>query len=139
MPQRLDLYALLVGIDTYPDTYTRPCTGATVDLQNVSEYLTGENMNVPRDHILSLHNDNATRTAIISAFREHLIDNPKIKKGDAILFYYSGHGGYLKAPTGWIIVKGAGDDPDDMIEVILPHDEGVEDPLTGIPTYAIPD
>ena len=109
MPNPPNRWALLVGIDTYPDMSTRSRTGATAGLQSVFRYLTGEDMKVPQDHIAGLHNGAATRTAIISASREHLIDNSMIKKGDANLFYYSGHGSYIKASTGWTIVKGAGD------------------------------
>lgn len=96
-------------------------------------------MHVPEDHIIRLHDAAATRKAIVSQFQSHLIRNPEIKQGDAILFYYSGHGSYVTPPSGWTIVKGAGDQSDDKVEVILPHDEGVTDPETGLPAYAIPD
>ncbi|KAI0825525.1 hypothetical protein BC629DRAFT_5088 [Irpex lacteus] len=133
------LWALLVGIRNYPLQDWPPAAGAHSDLRNVFKYLTHD-MNTPQEHILRLQDDAATREGIISTFKSHLIDNPKISRGDALLFYYSGHGSYVKAPTGWTIVKGVGDDrSDDMIEVILPYDENAPNSHDGSPTCAIPD
>ncbi|KAI0083700.1 hypothetical protein BDY19DRAFT_975941 [Irpex rosettiformis] len=132
MPQ---LWALIVAIDEYKDSERNPASGALTDSKNVFEYLTGaKHMGVPEDHIRRLHNSEATRAGIITSFREHLIENCRISKGDAILFYYAGHGSYVKAPDGWTVGNS-----DDKVEVILPYDEGFTYPDDHSPTYAIPD
>ncbi|KAI0083559.1 hypothetical protein BDY19DRAFT_651560 [Irpex rosettiformis] len=135
MPQ---LWALLVAIENYLSPTWPPVADALADSQNVFRYLTSD-MGIPEDHILCLNNANATRAGIISAFREHLVDNPRISKGDAILFYYSGHGSYIKSPEGWTTVKLPGGDSNDMVEGILPYDEGFKYPHANTPTYPIPD
>ena len=128
------LWALLVAIEDYQQPDWLPVAGALTDSQNVFQYL-ADDMGVPEDHILQLHNSTATRSGIISAIHDHLIDNPTISKGDAILFYYAGYGSYMKAPTS----KDAENDSNEMVEVILPYDEGATDTKTGSPICAIPD
>ena len=85
MSQPPPLWALLVAVDDYPDADAHPPVGAIVDSQIVFSHLTVD-MGVPEDHIIGLYNNEATRARIISTFQTHLIDNPEIKKGDAILF-----------------------------------------------------
>jgi hypothetical protein len=62
------------------------------------------------------------------------MQNSRIKKGDAMLFFYAGHGSRVEAPSGWL----AGDG---MIETICPCDERTRDPnddfIHGIPDRTI--
>ncbi|KAI0089745.1 hypothetical protein BDY19DRAFT_888756, partial [Irpex rosettiformis] len=136
------LWALVVSIKDYgyPRQGWAAVDGAHIDAANVKKYLQ-ESMKVPPDHIRHLIDGQASRVKIISTFTDHLIHNPHIKKGDALLFYYSGHGSYVKTPIGWTVVEGkTGDEAlDDMVEVILPWDEGGLDKVTGSPIHAIPD
>ena len=71
------LWALLVAIEDYQQPDWLPVAGALTDSQNVFQYL-ADDMGVPEDHILQLHNSTATRSGIISAIHDHLIDNPTI-------------------------------------------------------------
>ncbi|RXW20807.1 hypothetical protein EST38_g5035 [Candolleomyces aberdarensis] len=57
----------------------------------MSEYLE-TSLKVPKDHIVNLRDQDATRSNIISAF-EGLRDNDRIEEQDPILIYYAGHGG----------------------------------------------
>jgi hypothetical protein len=75
------------------------------DAQSIWHYFV-DSLGVPTDHILMLVDNDATRAAIIQAFQYHFIDNSRIVKGDAILFYFAGHGSRYMAPTGWTTVDG---------------------------------
>lgn len=81
------LYALLVGIDDYP-----PTVGALAGCVNDVEHL-HEHLRTSGDpHALAvetLTNAQATRAAVVDAFRRHL---GQAREGDVVLFHYSGHG-----------------------------------------------
>ncbi|MGB6301840.1 MAG: caspase family protein [Rivularia sp. (in: cyanobacteria)] len=84
-----NLYALLVGIDEYPNP--RDCLqGCVNDITAVKEYL---EQRLASDRyelqIKTLFNQDATRDNIIDGFREHL---SQANSNDVVLFYYSGHG-----------------------------------------------
>lgn len=134
------LWALIVTIENYatPDLHIA-AEGATKDGDNVHSYLT-ESLEVPRSRIVRLKDKEATRSSIISSFQNHLIQNQQIQHGDALLFHYSGHGGRVKAPEGWVVgQKGDSGDDDGTVEAIIPYDEGLSDearkdrPITCIP------
>jgi hypothetical protein len=78
-----------------------------------------------------LTNKDATRDAILTAFRQHLTTNDWIDEGDAIIFYYAGHGSRVKAPDGWPATDG-------MIETLCPYDNGMTDEK-GEAIHGIPD
>lgn len=85
------LFALLVGIDTYPATINN-LHGCVSDVNLWQEYLT--NRFDPR--IETLINSDATRKNIIDLFRNHLC---KAGESDVVLFHFSGHGSReLSAP-----------------------------------------
>jgi len=84
------LYALLVGIDRYPDPklWLRGCVN---DVESMKEFLIGRGVvagNAP-PNVLTLTNDQATREAVIDGFRTHL---SRAGAGDIALFHFSGHG-----------------------------------------------
>jgi hypothetical protein len=94
------IFALLIGINYLgiknikniknSESY-HPLSGGVADAHSVREYL--ENcLGVPSNQITSLIDKKATRLAIINAFSDLRTDD-RIRKGDAILIYYSGHGG----------------------------------------------
>jgi hypothetical protein len=89
-------YALLVAIDEYP----RPIPslrGCANDIDAFASYL-AERVDVRSGHTLNmktLKNGEATRAAVVDAFRNHL---GQARKGDVALFYYSGHGSQEQAP-----------------------------------------
>ncbi|QRV99637.1 ICE-like protease (caspase) p20 domain protein [Ceratobasidium sp. AG-Ba] len=90
------IFALIIGIDTY--AVGRPLKGAVWDGKSVTKYL--RNKLVPPEHITEIYNEQATRNAIIKGFNNLAMDK-RIKKGDAILIFYAGHGCELEAPPGW--------------------------------------
>ncbi|KAJ6505179.1 hypothetical protein C8R45DRAFT_1181219 [Mycena sanguinolenta] len=89
-----------------------------------------ERFSKPQLHIRSIYNEDATRRAILSEFRSHLIDNTDVNTGDTFIFYFAGHGSRVKAPVGWSTRDGE-------IETICPHDELTL--VEGIMVPGIPD
>lgn len=132
------IWALLVSIKEYWNSDHGPVPGAPHDAENVSRYLRSK-QNVPPNHIVHLADEHATREGIITTFQRHLIHNSEIKTGDALLFYYSGHGTRLQAPAGWIVDEKPGDKEADMVEAIIPYDEGRTYTGSPHPTSVIPD
>ncbi|KAG8732511.1 hypothetical protein FRC10_000886, partial [Ceratobasidium sp. 414] len=93
-----NFFALIVGVNDYPEI--KPLKGAVPDARAMAEYLR-EYLDIPSDHITEMYNENATRAAIIQAFR-NLRDDERIGKDDAILIFYTGHGSEVEAPAGWV-------------------------------------
>ncbi|KAJ2926774.1 hypothetical protein H1R20_g10309, partial [Candolleomyces eurysporus] len=87
------VWALIIGINDYASK--RPLSGAVADANAMNEYLE-TSLKIPKDHIVNLRDQEATRSKIISAFKG-LRDNDRIKKQDPILIYYAGHGGEVRA------------------------------------------
>ncbi|KAJ6622364.1 hypothetical protein B0H10DRAFT_1910167 [Mycena sp. CBHHK59/15] len=85
----------------------------------------------PEAAILFLANAGATRAAILSAFHAHLIDNPKIERGDRIVIFFAGHGSRVRAPIGWAAPSG-------LVRIICPSDLLMPD-SEGRPIHGIPD
>src|SRR5262249_9487709 len=95
-PMSRTIQALLVGIDNYPSLIP-VLRGCVNDIDAFASYLSER---VVQDKgvalsLKSLKNGEATRQAVIDAFRTHL---GAAKKGDVALFYYSGHGSQEQAP-----------------------------------------
>ena len=117
-------------IDQYKHDELLSLDGCKNDGKNVYDYLTNT-LQVPESNIRLIADDGATREAILSEFKNHLILNNEIRKGDCMLFFYSGHGTRIQAPTEWFAVN-------DLVEAICPYDEGTID-SNGNTIFAIPD
>ena len=91
-----------------------------------------EVLRVPEDHIRTLFDKEATRDAIIKAFRS-LRDDQRIHNGDPIMIFYAGHGSELPPPHVWG-VQG-------KIQCLLPRDYKPTDTDYNEPTntHPIPD
>lgn len=90
-----NLYALLVGIDNYPDPNHR-LEGCVNDITAIEEYLNERfDQKEHQLHLRSLKDSQATRKAVIDGFRSHL---SLAGADDIVLFYYSGHGSQELAP-----------------------------------------
>lgn len=94
-----NIYALLVGIDTYhPQSVTNISSlqGCVNDIEAVESYLR-ERIEKERWNLkpLILKNKDATRENIINAFQQHLC---QANNEDVALFYYAGHGSQEKTP-----------------------------------------
>ncbi|KIM22184.1 hypothetical protein M408DRAFT_28909, partial [Serendipita vermifera MAFF 305830] len=121
------LFALIIGIDQYKSAALDDLGGAVADAKAVKSYLE-TTLGVPESQIQTLYNTEATRDAIVDNILA-LQTNPSIKKGDAILIFYAGHGGTGKAPAGW-------DAGGSEIQILLSHDaiyEGKDGMVYGIP------
>ncbi len=109
-----NIYALLVGIDEYPEPVSS-LNGCVNDIQTIQNYLQER---VAKDgyqlHLYKLLNQKATRQGIIDGFRGHLC---KAQKNDIVLFYYSGHGSQEQAPEEFWIVE-----PDRLNETLVCYD-----------------
>jgi N-acetyl-anhydromuramyl-L-alanine amidase AmpD/lysophospholipase L1-like esterase len=92
--EKKSLYALIVGIDDYRADITLEggvlfpkLSGCAGDAKKIASYVKGQpgfDLKVK-----TLYNEKATKEAIVDGFQKHLA---KAKKGDTVLFYYSGHG-----------------------------------------------
>jgi Caspase domain len=126
-------FALLIAINKYKNPEIRELSGCVNDCNKMRNYLTSRR-GVPESHIIVLTNEAATRQAILSNFESHLVQNPRIKKGDAIIFYYAGHGSRVEAPSGWFT-------GDNKMETICPYDErtrnSTDELIHGIPDRTI--
>ncbi|MCF0054785.1 caspase family protein [Dyadobacter sp. CY356] len=110
VPQKPELFALLVGINDYAGV--RKLGGCINDVNAVEHYLqTGTDFKV---HIEKLTDSAATRKAIADAFKDHL---GKAKENDTIFFYYSGHGTQEEADALW-------DETDGGLECMVCYDGG---------------
>ena len=83
-PSQTNVYALLVGIDTY---VSAPLDGPVSDVGKMADFL--KSLPDVRLQLSVLTNEKATKTVVADAFRQHL---GKAQKGDTALFYFSGHG-----------------------------------------------
>ncbi len=109
------IHALLVGIDDYPSPIPK-LRGCVNDIDAFASYLS-ERVASDKGVALkmkTLKNGDATRQAVIDAFRDHL---GKAKKGDVALFYYSGHGSQQQAPEEFWMIE-----PDHLDETLVLFD-----------------
>lgn len=113
------IHTLLVGIDDYPDPIPS-LRGCVNDLEAFASYLSGridEEQGVTLN-MRTLKNGEATREAVIRAFREHL---GKAVAGDVALFCYSGHGSQEQAPEEFWTIE-----PDRLDETLVCFDSRQE-------------
>jgi hypothetical protein len=112
---RKTLFALLVGIDDYLSPVPG-LQGCVNDIDAFASYLS-ERANKGKGntpHLRTLKNGEATRQAVIDAFRSNL---GQAKKGDVAIFYYSGHGSQEQAPEEFWKVE-----PDHLDKTLVCYD-----------------
>lgn len=113
-----NLYALLVGIDNYPDPNHR-LQGCVNDITAIEEYLNERfDKKEYQLHLQTLKDDQATRKAVIDGFRNHL---SLAGLDDIVLFYYSGHGSQELAPKEFWQLE-----PDHFDETLVCYDSRTE-------------
>ncbi|MBN4006374.1 caspase family protein [Nostoc sp. LPT] len=114
-----NLYALLIGIDNYPDLNHR-LQGCVNDITAIEEYLKERlDQKEYQLHLQTLKDDQATRQAVIDGFRKHLC---QAGQDDIVLFYYSGHGSQEPAPEEYWHLE-----PDHLDETLVCYDSRIED------------
>ncbi|PPQ88272.1 hypothetical protein CVT25_005435 [Psilocybe cyanescens] len=122
-PSQLQIQ-LRLRINKYSSQEYDNLTGAAADADAFEDYLKTR-LNVPKQNICSLRDEEASRRAIISSFI-WLRDNAAYHRDEAaIVFYFAGHGAQTQKPVEW-------DDwitPTGNIEMLCPSDIGT---LTGM-------
>jgi hypothetical protein len=89
--------ALLVGINQYPKSSHIPLLkGSVTDVELQHELLTSR-FGFNRQDILTLVDEDATRSNIETAFIAHLSD--KARPGDVVVFHFSGYGCLIRAQS----------------------------------------
>jgi hypothetical protein len=104
-------WALLVGINDYENSLIRDLRGCEMDVQLVKDVLK-DRFGFTDGDVKILLSRQATRDNIIKAFREWLIEKPQ--PGDAVVFYFSGHGAQ--------VIDEDGDEVDGWDELLCPAD-----------------
>ncbi len=85
------LFALLVGVGDYASPNVSSLHGTVNDARLMQEYLESDLVKAEfsQVHLKSLHDKEATKTAIVDGFQSHLA---QAKPGDTALFFFAGHG-----------------------------------------------
>jgi uncharacterized caspase-like protein len=106
-------WALLIGIDRYPQLAERyQLAGGVNDVRALSQVLV-ERHGFPAENVIQLLDEAATRDGILEAL-EDLVQ--RVGEGDAVLVHYSGHGSQ--------VLDLDGDEDDGLDETIFPSDSG---------------
>ncbi|KAG6809127.1 hypothetical protein H0H92_001457 [Tricholoma furcatifolium] len=130
------MFALVIGINEYASDEYDNLTAAAGDADRFENFLR-DKLKVPREHVISLRDKNATRAGILTGFLA-LRDDPRIVKDEAaIIIYFAGHGARADKPAewdDWVTASG-------QIEVMCPSDMGLRDAIgeeiAGIPDRTI--
>lgn len=100
------VFALLVGVSAYhPASGVSGLNGCLNDVNAIRDYLRSTFPHDPPDHVRTLVNAEATRAAVIDAFRQQLCENTAIREGDTVLFYYSGHGSHAPSAPEFLALN----------------------------------
>jgi hypothetical protein len=106
-------WALLIGINRYPNFAPRgQLTGCVNDVEVMRQVLVNS-FNFPEDHIAVLTDEQASREGILGAMRALV---QRVGQDDIVVFHYSGHGSQMTDLEG--------DEPDGLDETIVPYDSG---------------
>ncbi|KAJ7464440.1 hypothetical protein FB451DRAFT_1138849 [Mycena latifolia] len=132
------VFSIIVGINQYKakDVFGA-LNGAVNDAESFKTFLTDsrrlKGLQVPSSHIKSLTNEKATRSAILSTFKSHFLDNQDIPDhgNAAMIFFFAGHGSRVDSPNNLLPY-------DSKVEVICPFDERTRGPDKKY-VHAIPD
>ncbi|KAJ7694626.1 caspase domain-containing protein [Mycena rosella] len=115
-------FALVIGIDEYRSNEFGTLRGAVNDARSFERFLMDPHesggLQVPRSCIKFLENEQATRSASLSAFDTHFLNNQNIPEdGTATMIaYFAGHGSRMESPGNLLPA-------DSRVEVICPVDE----------------
>lgn len=121
-----ECYALLIGINSYDKANLSGCEN---DSRAIKKLLVERfSFKSDSEHIKELYSKDATRQAILSAFKNQLIDKAKKLKKEGkegiFVFQYSGHGSQVPDVSG--------DEADGRDETICPVDVITNDPKNDI-------
>jgi len=94
------VFALLIGVDDYKSGRIWNLEACAHDALLMKQWLV-QDLQVPKENIALLLNQEATKRRIEDTFMSHLVNNPAIAEGDALIVYFAGHGSTLRAPPDW--------------------------------------
>ena len=103
--------ALLIGVDDYLAAGVSDLRGCGNDVDLMKTILTGK-FDFEPENVVVLKSGEATREAIISSIRSHLV--APSEADDIAILHYSGHGSQM--------IDTSGDEVDGLDETIVPHD-----------------
>lgn len=99
--KKLSLYrnkwAVVIGINKYQ--HWPELKYAVNDAKGMRELLVNE-FGFSSERVITLYDEQATRSGIISALMEQLGDPDKVKKNDSVFVFYAGHGATRHLPSG---------------------------------------
>ncbi|EGO00098.1 hypothetical protein SERLA73DRAFT_88957, partial [Serpula lacrymans var. lacrymans S7.3] len=114
-------FALIIGIDDYKSGSIWNLQSCCDDAIRVKQWLIQELL-VPKPHISTLLNNDATKRRIEDVFMAHFVNNPDIQRGDAMIIYFAGHGSSVPRPRDWGEGKFA------SVQVLCPYDHDTRGP-----------
>ncbi|KAJ3934892.1 MAG: hypothetical protein NXY57DRAFT_913912 [Lentinula lateritia] len=129
------VFAVIVGIDQYKSGDIWNLEACVDDAKSMKRWLVND-LGVPKHQIAMLVNEKATKQNIETTLNTHLLNNSRIRKGDAILIYFAGHGSTLKAPRDWLLEKNLRCN----VEVLCTYDHDTKGPdgrIAGISARAM--
>ncbi|KAK0217468.1 hypothetical protein EDD85DRAFT_367696 [Armillaria nabsnona] len=135
LTRQANIFALIIGIDKYQCKEYKDLQGACSDADSFEAYLV-EALDTPKENIVSLRDEQATRSAIIYELIK--MKNATIRRDTAaIVIYLAGYGAATTAPVG----RTDGNTSNEKIEMLCPTDIGVLDKsgdvVNGIPARTI--
>ena len=86
--ETVTIYALLVGIDMYLSPSVSSLRGCVNDVKAAQQFFK-EQLHLPDQQVLLLTNEQATRNAILAAWRRHFA---QAQSGDIVFVHFSAHG-----------------------------------------------
>ncbi|TFL03152.1 hypothetical protein BDV98DRAFT_417810 [Pterulicium gracile] len=125
------VFALIVGIDSYKSGNIWNLLSCVDDAKRIKHWLRHK-LVVPEDHICMLLDEAATKYTIEESIKKHLVNNPEIQPGDAIVVYFAGHGSTAEAPVGWFSAdhdtKTEGDSGTPRVNLLCTYDYDTASP-----------
>ncbi|KIK91180.1 hypothetical protein PAXRUDRAFT_150073 [Paxillus rubicundulus Ve08.2h10] len=115
------VFALLIGIDDYKSGRIWNLEACADDARRMKQWLV-QDLHVPSSNVAVLLNRQATKRHIEDTFMTHLVNNPDISQGDALLLYFAGHGSSMSAPRDWCEGKPR------YVQVLCPYDHDTKGP-----------
>ncbi|KAF9241589.1 hypothetical protein BU15DRAFT_87172 [Melanogaster broomeanus] len=115
------VFALLIGIDDYKSGRIWNLEACADDVRRMKQWLI-QDLHVPSSNIALLLNSEATRRRIEDTFMSHLVNNPAISQGDALIIYFAGHGSSMSAPRDWC------EGNPRHVQVLCPYDHDTKGP-----------
>ncbi|KAK0212903.1 caspase domain-containing protein, partial [Desarmillaria ectypa] len=126
---RGQMFALVIGIDKYKSGSIWDLDSCVSDARRMNRWLMSD-LGVPKENICLLIDAEATKAGIETTFLSHLVNNPSIQRGDAILIYFAGHGSLMPSPPDWYscILSSRKVHTPPKVQVLCPYDHDTKGP-----------